>query len=76
MERPRAGDQVRRKHGLAPPRWRAQDADVIPKDRAGGSELRFAELALKFELERLAIDAFVADIELDAELAKQRSDVG
>ena len=67
---------VRREHGLAPPRWCAQDADVIPEHSAGRSELRLAELAAKFELERLAIDAFVADIELDAELFNQTSDVG
>ena len=73
---PAGGDQVRREHGLAPPRGCAHDADVIPEGCAGGSALRLAELAAKFELERFATDAFVVHIELDAEFPNQGSDIG
>ena len=55
-----AGDQVCREHGLAPARGCAQDADVMPKECAGGGALRVVELAAEFELERLAVDTLVA----------------
>jgi hypothetical protein len=48
----------------------------VPKDRLGGRALRLVELAAKLEPERLAVDAFVAQIELDTELANQGNDIG
>ena len=41
----------------------------------GGRMLRIIEFAAKFELDRIAIDAFVAQIELDAELPNQGTNV-
>jgi hypothetical protein len=73
---PAAGYQVRREHGLTPARGCAQDAYVVPKARAGCRSLRLVELAAESEVERLAIDALVAQIELDTELSQQGSDVG
>ena len=46
------------------------------KERAGSGALRVVELAGEFELDLLAVNTFVAKIEVDAELTNQGSDVG
>jgi hypothetical protein len=65
---PAAGDQVCREHRLAPARGRAEDTDVMLKERAGSGALRIVELATEFDLKRLAVDTLVAQIQLDFKL--------
>ena len=70
------GNQLCCNHSLAPAWGCAQDTDVMLKKRAGSGFLRAVELTAKFQLDRLAVDTFVAQDERDVELLSQGDDIG